>query len=346
MKKSIILSIPLLFLLPLTLLAQKVTVDGIVYSLSEYGPYAEITGADPNLTKAEIKSSVDIEGTAYPVASIAMSAFSKCTNLSDVSIPLSVKIIGYFAFTNCQKLTKVVLPDSVQAIGGAAFKNCTGLKSIVLPPTITYIAPAAFQDCHSLSGVVIPDSIDMLNASLFKNCTSLTSIVIPEKVTEIHSGVFSGCSGLTSIVIPDKVNMIDRYAFRYCTGLKRILLGSGLKIIGTAVFNSCKALEQITCEAIEPPTCVEEALDDVNKETCKLLVPSVSLNAYKHAKQWQDFVNIEATSTGIAKPAADTAAATALDVYTLGGVKVGTTASLSSLPRGIYIVNKKKMVVK
>ncbi|WP_373277527.1 MBG domain-containing protein [Prevotella falsenii] len=42
--------------------------------------------------------------------------------------------------------------------------------------------------------------------------------------------------------------------------------------------------------------------------------------------------------------ASDTA--TPQTVYSVSGAKVGTTASLSSLPRGVYIVNKKKVVVK
>lgn len=54
-----------------------------------------------------------------------------------------------------------------------------------------------------------------------------------------------------------------------------------------------------------PPVCGYMALDDINKERCKLYVPANSFSAYQVADQWKDFFIVKITPTGIIQPCID-----------------------------------------
>ena len=76
-------------------------------------------GNDPSVT---IPAYVD----RYPVTAIADDAF-RGTAVTAVTIPDTVKTIGWFAFADCPSLTAVLLPASVQSIGYGAFDGCRHL---------------------------------------------------------------------------------------------------------------------------------------------------------------------------------------------------------------------------
>ena len=75
------------------------------------------------------------------------------------------------------------------------------------------------------------------------------------------------------------------------------VFGSNLEEIGEEAFSDCSGLVQITGRAVLPPVCGDQALDDINKWTCKLYVPSVNLEAYKGAEQWREFLFVEELTT-------------------------------------------------
>lgn len=50
--------------------------------------------------------------------------------LTKVTIPSSVKSIGYGAFAGCAELTQITIPESVTSIEASAFASCTSLKNI------------------------------------------------------------------------------------------------------------------------------------------------------------------------------------------------------------------------
>ena len=86
--------------------------------------------------------------------------------------------------------------------------------------------------------------------------------------------------------------------------------------------------------------------EGVDKETCILFVPEGSVDAYKAAPVWKEFVNTLAIGTteinGILLNTGSS-----FDIYNLQGGKVKAKAtSLDGLPQGIYIVNGKKLLKK
>ena len=247
----------------------------------------------------------------------------------------------------CSALTSVNIPNSITTIGSGAFSGCSALTSVTIPNSVTTIGGLAFSNCSSLTSVTIPNSVTTIGGSAFSGCSALTSVNIPNSVTKIDNHTFEYCSALTSINIPNSVTAIEEDAFRDCTNLQKVNIGNSVKIIEMSAFNNCTSVTQISSEAVVPPTCGLFVFANINKSKCKLIVPKNSLDAYKQAYQWKDFSLIEGSTTGITNTVYNKAGLA--DVYTIDGTKrlsKASTDEINALPKGVYIVNGKKIIIK
>ena len=244
-------------------------------------------------------------------------------------------------------IKRIIIGDGVTTIEEFAFFNCSKLTSVTIPNSVTTIGSRAFYDCSALTSVNIPNSVTTIGDGAFEGCSELTSVTIPNSVTEIGDYAFYNCSELTSVTIPNSVTRIGDWAFSGCRSLKNFTFGSGLRSIGQEAFSDCINITQISSEAVVPPICDSGAFTDINKSKCKLIVPKNSLDAYKQAYQWKDFLLIEGSTTGITNTVYNKAGLA--DVYTIDGTKrlsKASTDEINALPKGVYIVNGKKIIIK
>ena len=199
-------------------------------------------------------------------------------------------------------------------------------------------------------GVIIPEtiafdgttySVTSIGDGAFANHSGLTSVTIPNSVTSIGNYAFFNCSGLTSVTIPNSVTSIGDCAFSSCSGLTSVTIGNSVTSIGYDAFYGCSGLTKLVSLAVEPPTCDNGTFKEVDKTTCQLLVPEESINKYKTADQWKEFLNILGYN-GVDDVSVDSQNAV-YEVYNLQGVRVGIVmreaeVTTDTLPHGVYIL--------
>lgn len=223
-----------LALLPAT--ASALSNDTFEYTLS--GDEVYITGLlDETIEDLVIPSTID----GKPVTQIE--GFANIKALKSVTIPSTVKKIGWKAFYRCSSLNSVTLSEGLEEIDTWAFTNC-GFEQITLPNSVCKMGSWVFEECENLEKVNIPSSLTTLPDWMFKRCSSLKHIDIPSTVTTIGKGAFQE-SGLVSITIPSSVTKVPSQMCYYCKHLTSVELPSGVTEIGGMAFDSCTALESI-----------------------------------------------------------------------------------------------------
>lgn len=289
-------------------------VDGLCYNINNDGASVTVTwqqspNTEPYITYPNlsgpllIPSSVTYNGITYSVTSIGEKAFYFCRSLTSVRIPNSVKVISSKAFYNCSGLTgEFVMPNSVTSMGDMVFVECKGLTSIVLSESIQKIGDRSFWACRGLEGAfVIPNSVKWIGKYAFYYCDGLTSITNGESLMYIDDYAFRDCHGLSSVRIPNTVTTIGCYAFENCKGLMSIIIPNSVNTIGEYAFLDCIELKSIS-SFIENPNNVNlgyQVFHNVNNTICNLIVPSASINLYKNAEQWKDFLNVKPFASSI-----------------------------------------------
>lgn len=109
--------------------------------------------------------------------------------------------IDYATFRLCSNLTSVTIPNSVTIIGRQAFDRCTNLTSITIPDSVTTIGESAFYDCNSLTSLIIPDSVTTIGNHAFGYCDRLTNIYL-KSTTPPSLGDTSAIPTHTTIYVP------------------------------------------------------------------------------------------------------------------------------------------------
>ncbi len=191
-----------------------------------------------NLTSADV-----------PVDTIDAYAFMNCSKLSSVNFePVQygtylVMLNGY-AFANCN-LTTVTIPASVKNIGYAPFYNNANMTSITVDAANTnycshngclynksktwlYQIPCKWNystvNADNNFGFA-PELVRVLNYAGYKVST-LTSLNLTYGVTTLENAAFAECANLTSVRLPSSIvtDNVANNAFVGCTAIKNIYL--------------------------------------------------------------------------------------------------------------------------
>ena len=233
-----------------------------------------IVGYDGNETELDLPSSAP---GGLVVTRIGSSAFSNCTKLTSVTIPVSVTSIETSAFSGCSNLTSVTIPDSVTSIDDEAFSDCGDF--CIIAATGSYAYDWAVKNGHInsmtpsedfsyeiiddttcvLTGyngteteLVLPNrapdgrAVTEIGQKAFYKCSSLTSVTIPNSVTSIGYRVFAECSSLTSVTIPNSVTSIGERAFYGCSSLTSVMIPNSVTSIDYEAFYGCSSLTSVT----------------------------------------------------------------------------------------------------
>ncbi len=176
------------------------------------------------------------------VTAIAESGFSKCSNITSITIPSSITSIGDSAFVDCTGLTSLTIPSSAKTWGDFAFERCSNLSSINIPSGVTRLGYGVFLGCKKLTSITIPNSVTMIDDSAFQACSGLTSVTFGTGIKTIGLQAFAYCTGLTErLVLPENMNTLSDGAFEGCTGLTRAFIPQSTTTIEGLPFRACSS---------------------------------------------------------------------------------------------------------
>lgn len=234
-----------------TLFAYDFEVNGIYYFKSPDVPNTLMVTRGEVMYSGDvvIPATVEYDGTAYSVTEILSEAFLNCGELSSITLPNSLTVIGKGAFANCTALTSVTIPNSVTNIKNYAFNGCTALASVTLGNSVERIGCCSFGGSKELTSITLPASLTGLNSDAFMYSSSLAEVnvdkdnlnycsvdgvvlnkektqlvlfpdgynktetyTIPNTVTDIWASVFVSCKTITGIIIPSSVTQISSAA--------------------------------------------------------------------------------------------------------------------------------------
>lgn len=213
------------------------------------------------------------------VTIIAPEAFKNNDNVTSVTIPGSVSVIGYNAFEGCTALERVIFSDPVDGakltIRVSAFINCPKLYDIEIPACAEYVTGNIFKGCTSLEAIKVhPDNpyyftdeygvlfgpwVDYGEPQYDDPNLCLTAYpcgraeggyTIPREVAgrtvnQIWASGFRNAKNLTSIEIPETLEIIGANAFEE-TGLREVVIPDTVTQIDEAVFENCTELTDVT----------------------------------------------------------------------------------------------------
>ena len=295
------------------------------------------------------------------LTSIGKYAFSYNTQATFLILPETLTSIGDCAFSGCKGIETLTIEDgdSPLTLGnssyttGTVFYELTGLKTVYVGRNLEGERPA-FIDCPSITSMKFGNKVTSLQKYVCKNASGLEELELSTALKEIPEEAFYNCKALRSIVIGNntsvigdnaftmcslpsinlekvKLTSIGKYAFTYNIKATVLKLPETLTSIGDHAFDSCRALEEVTSNAVTPPTCGgRDVFSFVNTKDCKLIVPDASVEDYKSAFVWKDFFNIVSGVNDI-QPEKDIIT----DYYTVNGLHS------SSARKGLNIIRTK-----
>ena len=220
--------------------------DGTVITISKTGQSVDpniIQFADENVKKLCVgmwDTNGDLE-LSYDEAATVTSLGTTFTGNSEIQIFNELKHFTGLtvlddAFSGCSNLWKVTIPVNVESMTFNNFKGCVSLKTITFEKGSklkaftgghdnNYKILGAFLDCKSLTTIEIPASVESLGTAFkgsslrtitFEKGSKLKSITGGYQNKDNYSGALSDCKALTFIEIPASVETIEIAAFFSC----------------------------------------------------------------------------------------------------------------------------------
>ena len=159
---------------------------------------ADRGGTTPPWLANKYRDSIRTLRVEQGITYIGRCAFDSCSNLSDVTLPTSLRIIGPWAFNDCTALRSIQLPEGLTTIKEDAFK-AAGLVSITFPSTLRELRNCAFMNCEKLQSLRLPEGLTTIGVWAFYCNPNISSIYIPASVTTIGEEAFIYYNNLATV---------------------------------------------------------------------------------------------------------------------------------------------------
>ena len=182
--------------------------------------------------------------------------------LSEISLPESLRMIGKSSFENCDSLTELYIPDSVLDIDESAFYDCDSLVKVRMSPNVKLIPKSAFESCDSLTTFEWNSDVKLIGEYAFAEDVALADFDFVG-VEKIYPNSFTG-SGVNLVMLGEnkkeeatELEVVEVSSFENCANLETLSIGGNVTTIKSEAFANCGKLET----AVISPTVTNIAVD-------------------------------------------------------------------------------------
>lgn len=193
---------------------------------------AEVVGF--NTLDVVIPENISYNGNTYTVDSIEDRLFER-SGIRSVSIPGTIRDIGYMMFWQCSDLRSVTISEGVESLGREAFGFCYELCSIDLPSSLKSMDEQPFRCCRSLSTITVPGTCE--------NFTVIDGVLFSKDGTILYC--YPGSKADIAYTLPSSAIRIGTSAFSDNDHLERLYLNNGLKQMAYSCLESCHSLTYV-----------------------------------------------------------------------------------------------------
>ena len=177
-------------------------------------------------------------GKTYTVTTIGYRAFFLCSQLTSVTLPDTIRVIGDYAFLTSwgtNMIASMNLPEGLEEIGAYALYYIP--VDFKLPSTLKRIGGSAFAQ-SGITEVHFGDAIEAVDDRAFNFCKKLVKAELT-KETQNCEGLYLYCDNLAEVTIEDGVTLIPENCFFDCFALTSVVLPESVTELGKSAFYGC-----------------------------------------------------------------------------------------------------------
>ena len=256
-------------------------------------------------------SSIDLPSTLEAVGDYA---FTHCSALTTVTLPASVREVGRGAFMRCGALNSFAVAPSgnLTRLGDEALMDCPALTAVNLGAAITDMGELALAGSGiktldlsastslaklgnwaltltPVTTVTLPAGMSLLGTGAFMYATSLTGLTSGQKLATVGDYALAGTS-LQGTLRLSGLQQLGDYALYNVATLDAVELPATTKHLGDRSMAGMIGLTALSSQATDPPSLGNEVWAGVPQSKVPLTVPKSSVELYKSADQWMQFL--------------------------------------------------------
>lgn len=254
-----------------------------------------------------------------PMLGVNCSCFSLCEAFGDAQWTERSRTVppNFYSFMKQLKFRTFIIAMLLASAMGVSAEKVEAIVGDLKYEidTETKEASVIKGDYSSLYIVTIPEKIAVegvdyavtsIGDNAFYNLSKLTSVTLSNSVKSIGKSSYCDIDGVlcnktkqilyqypnakgSDYEIPNTITKIEEYAFSLCKDVESLTIPASVGSIEYRALEGCSNLRKITCLRTNPISA-NFASSMSNRNNILLFVPKESVDAYKNAKYWKDFI--------------------------------------------------------
>lgn len=184
----------------------------------------------------DIPDKIQINGETYSVWAIESHAMNDLVNLSELSLPESMKVVEPYV---CEGISadRILFAEGLRLIMHNCFNDMPKLSNLMFPCTLNIIGEECFNGT-SASDITFAYGLQYIGDYSFNNNRNLKEVILPETLTHLGEHCFNECVNLETVCIPASMWRAKfRECFNNCQNIKRVVID--IDYTNRLEFNDC-----------------------------------------------------------------------------------------------------------